>query len=70
MCRGVSKTYPRGAASRFGRLQAARGTAFGDLDNDGQIDIVVSCLDGKPMLLRNQGSPNHWLTINTVGTVE
>jgi len=53
----------------FRTLQAARGAAFGDLDNDGQIDIVVSCLDGKPMLLRNQGSANHWLTINTVGTV-
>jgi len=52
----------------FRTLQAARGTAFGDLDNDGQIDIVVSCLDGKPMLLHNQGSSNHWLTINTVGT--
>ena len=52
----------------FHPVQAARGAAFGDLDNDGQIDIVVSCLDGKPMLLHNQGSPNHWLTINTVGT--
>ncbi|MGA2578207.1 MAG: CRTAC1 family protein [Bryobacteraceae bacterium] len=53
----------------FRTVQAARGAAFGDLDNDGQIDIVVSCLDGKPMLLHNQGSPNHWLTVNTVGTV-
>ncbi len=53
----------------FRTLQAARGAAFGDLDNDGQIDIVVNCLDGKPMLLHNQGSSNHWLTIDTVGTV-
>ncbi len=53
----------------FRTVQAARGAAFGDLDNDGQIDVVVSCLDGKPILLRNQGSANHWLTINTVGTV-
>ena len=53
----------------FQTLQAARGAAFGDLDNDGQIDVVVNCLDRRPMILRNQGSPNHWLTINTVGTV-
>jgi len=30
---------------------------------------VVSCLDGKPMVLRNRGSPNHWLTVNTIGAV-
>jgi enediyne biosynthesis protein E4 len=53
----------------FRSLQAARGTALGDLDNDGQIDIVVSCLDSKPMVLHNQGGPNHWLTVNTIGTV-
>jgi len=53
----------------FQTLQAARGAAFGDLDNDGQIDVVVSCLDGKPMILRNHGNANHWLTVNTVGNV-
>jgi enediyne biosynthesis protein E4 len=53
----------------FQTRQASRGAAFGDLDNDGQIDIVVNCLDGKPMILRNQGSSNHWVTISTVGSV-
>ncbi|HUO28674.1 MAG TPA: CRTAC1 family protein [Bryobacteraceae bacterium] len=53
----------------FKTVQAARGAAFGDLDNDGQIDVVVSCLDGQPMVLHNQGSANHWLTVNTIGTV-
>jgi hypothetical protein len=48
----------------------ARGAAFGDLDNDGFVDIVVHCLEGNSLVLRNQGgNGNHWLLINTVGTV-
>jgi enediyne biosynthesis protein E4 len=47
---------------------AARGAAFGDLDNDGFIDVVISCNDGHALILRNQGSANHWLSIQLVGT--
>jgi enediyne biosynthesis protein E4 len=48
----------------------ARGAAFGDLDNDGFVDIAVHCLEGTSLVLRNQGgNGNHWLLINTVGTV-
>lgn len=43
--------------------RVSRGTAFGDLDNDGQIDIVVEDLDSTPMILRNAGDrTNHWIT--------
>ncbi len=56
--------------AEFGSVHAARGAAFGDVDNDGNIDVVISCLDGKPILLHNRGiSHHHWLTMNTIGTI-
>ena len=46
-----------------------RGCAFGDFDNDGDIDIVVNNLDGPPTLLRNDGgNANNWVLIKCVGT--
>ena len=44
--------------------RASRGAAFGDLDNDGNVDVVVGDLDGLPMILHNEGVPgNHWITL-------
>jgi hypothetical protein len=48
---------------------SARGAAFGDLDNDGSIDIVINCNNGPPVILRNQGNKEHdWLLVNLIGT--
>jgi enediyne biosynthesis protein E4 len=47
---------------------AARGAAFGDLDNDGSVDVVVGTNDGAPLVLHNDGTKNHWIILNTVGT--
>lgn len=45
-------------------LRVSRGAAFGDIDNDGQIDVVVEDLDSSPMILRNLGDKsNHWVTL-------
>lgn len=46
---------------------AARGAAFGDLDNDGFVDIAINCNNGPAIILRNRGNGNHWLTLNLVG---
>jgi enediyne biosynthesis protein E4 len=49
--------------------QVSRGAAFGDLFNDGRIDIVVENVDGRPMILRNQGgNQNHWIGFELAGT--
>ncbi len=51
------------------RPEPSRGAAFGDLDNDGRIDIVVENIDGRPMVLRNESSNgNHWITLQLAGT--
>ena len=47
---------------------AARGTAFGDLNNDGYMDVVTTVLGGPPQVLMNRGGSNHWLTISLRGT--
>jgi enediyne biosynthesis protein E4 len=50
------------------RLLTARGAAFGDLFNDGKIDVVISQLDGPPALLRNvSDDKNHWVALKLIG---
>jgi hypothetical protein len=47
----------------------SRGCAFGDFDNDGDIDILIVNLSEAPSLLRNDVSGNnHWLKVKLVGT--
>jgi hypothetical protein len=47
---------------------AGRGAAFGDLNNDGWIDVVTSALGERPQLFLNRRGKSHWLTITLRGT--
>ncbi|HVO11382.1 MAG TPA: CRTAC1 family protein [Vicinamibacteria bacterium] len=59
-----------GAGPEFSSKRAThRGAAFGDIDNDGRVDAVVTALDEGVELWRNVSPiPNHWLSVRAVGS--
>jgi hypothetical protein len=57
------------AGAAFIDPRSHRGAAFGDFNNDGKIDVIVSTLNDKPQLFMNRTSnTNHWILLNLVGT--
>jgi hypothetical protein len=53
---GLAKTY------------TGRGAAFGDLFNDGKIDVVINCMDRVPALMRNvNADKHHWVGLKLTG---
>ncbi len=57
------------AGADFQQKAAHRGVAFGDLDNDGRIDMVVSVLGGPVELFHNiSKTTNHWILLKLIGT--
>jgi hypothetical protein len=46
---------------------AGRGAAFGDLNNDGWIDVITTALGDRPQVYLNRGGELHWLTITLRG---
>lgn len=73
-----SLEMPMLALNRNGRFErvdsgvaeplAGRGAAFGDLNNDGWIDVVMTALGSRPFVFRTRPGPAHWLTIALRGT--
>ncbi|HMD99671.1 MAG TPA: CRTAC1 family protein [Terriglobia bacterium] len=61
----VSAEMGPGISERF----SSRGAAFGDYDNDGDIDVLVLNMNDPPSLLRNDGgNKNNWIKIKLIGT--
>lgn len=56
------------AGSAFAARRVARGAAYGDIDNDGALDIAITANGGPAVLFRNAGNTNHRLRIKLVGT--
>lgn len=51
------------------KRRVSRGAAFGDYDEDGDVDVIVNELDGAPMLLRNDGGnqAGNWISLKLIG---
>jgi hypothetical protein len=67
---GHGRFHESGQALGLRRLpvHSARGAAYCDYDNDGDLDIVVSNIDERPQLLRNDGgNRKHWLELRLIG---
>jgi hypothetical protein len=65
---GKFEVFPAVKGTGLAMLLTARGAAFGDLFNDGRIDVVINQLDNTPVLLRNVSlDQNHWVGLSLVG---
>ena len=66
---GKFEEVPPVKGSGLSAVISGRGAAFGDLFNDGKIDVIINPEDGPPMLLRNV-DPNHhhWVELKLIGT--
>jgi hypothetical protein len=65
---GKFELVPAVEGSGLAAVGVGRGAAFGDLFNDGKIDVVINNLDGVPLLLRNVNPDHHhWVELKLIG---
>ena len=65
---GKFELVPPVEGTGLAEFSVGRGAAFGDLFNDGKIDVVINNADGVPVLLRNVNPDRHnWVELNLIG---
>jgi len=65
---GKFELVPAVEGTGLGLVTVGRGAAFGDLFNNGKIDVVINSMDGVPVLLRNVNPDHHhWVEMKLVG---
>jgi enediyne biosynthesis protein E4 len=65
---GKFEEVPPVKGSGLAEVISGRGAAFGDLFNDGKIDVIINLVDGPPVLLRNVNPDHHhWVELKLVG---
>lgn len=66
--RKIFDLLPAATGSGLAVVKSARGAAFGDLDNDGRLDVVLNNCDDTPTVLRNvTKGAGHWLALKLIG---
>ncbi len=65
---GKFQSVTASAGREFAAPRVARGAAYADMDNDGDLDLLVTTNGGPALLFRNEGGANHSLRVKLVGT--
>ena len=67
---GTFQEISENAGTYFQHAAVSRGAIFGDYDNDGDVDLIVTQSNGPATLLRNESTPqHHWIRIKTLGVI-
>jgi enediyne biosynthesis protein E4 len=64
---GKFKDISANAGAGITEPWVSRGSAVGDLNNDGSLEVVINNLNGRPSLLKNYGTKKNWLTVRLIG---
>ena len=66
---GRFENVSAGAGAAFNASQVNRGAAFGDIDNDGDVDVVISSIHGRArLLINNIGNRRHWVGLRLIAS--